>query len=273
MRHLSAAVVFSCLSIAAPVAAQQQNLRLFPTFTLGAGGYLGDFGTKLRVDPHIEGLQGTTIDLEKNLGLSSSRKLSRFEMSWRPFRRHELEFSYYRTRRVGDRVIDRQIVYEDTTFPIQANIHSEFNVDFVQANYTYWMRQTYNSGLGVTLGVTGLKFNGRLHASVANTSATFDQDAATNFPVPEIGLDGRLQLTNNVIGSARAAVLPKVSIKDYKGEVYLARAALEYRALRNVSIGAGYNYMKINGQAEKTNFHADLGMTISGWEGFLKLVF
>src|SRR5205085_2930511 len=126
------------------------------------GGYLGDFGTKVRVDPHVEGLQGTTIDLEKNLGLESSRTLTRLAMTWRPLRKHELAVSYFSTRREGHRNIDRSIVYEDTTFPIQADVRSKFNIDFWEATYTYWARQTDRDGLGFSLGVTGLSVDGEL---------------------------------------------------------------------------------------------------------------
>jgi hypothetical protein len=68
------------------------------------------FGTKLRVDPHVEGLPGTTIDLEKNLGLASSKTLTRGSVEWRPFRRHEIELSYFpdaAARRSDHRPADR----------------------------------------------------------------------------------------------------------------------------------------------------------------------
>ena len=270
MRRLS--LVLCVLSVAVPAMAQR-NTDLFPRFTLSGGGYLGDFGTKVRVDPHVEGLEGTTIDLEKNLGLESTRTLTRFEMTFRPFRRHELEVSYFGTRREGLRTIDRQIVFEDTTYPIQASIASRFNLDFWQATYTYWARQTERSGIGINLGVTGLRFDGELSGRAgASNAVIITQSAETDVPVPVIGMEGRWLLTDRVIAMGRGAVLPRVKIKDYEGEAYVGKLSVEYRFARRIGVGVGYNYFNLNGLVEKEAFHADLGMTVSGVEAFVRLV-
>lgn len=276
MRPRSCLVLLAfCVLVATPVMAQE-NTVLFPRFGISGGGYLGDFGTTVRVDPHIEGLQGTKIDLEKNLGLQSTRTLSRFELQWRPFRRHELGLSYFRTERTGLRTIDRKIVFEDTTFPIRASVRSAFNIDFWEASYTYWARQGARDGLGINFGVTGLQFHGELSAtndSSGSSVTILDETVSSDVPVPVIGLEGRYQFTGSLMASARASFLPSVSIRDYRGEAYTAKGAIEYRAARNVGLGVGYNYFNLNGVAEKPNFHADLGMTVSGFEGFVHLVF
>ena len=270
MRRLS--LILCVLCVAAPAVAQR-NRELFPTFTLTGGGYLGDFGTKVRVDPHVEGLQGTTIDLEKNLGLESSRTLTRLGLQWRPFRRHELELSYFQTKREGRRVIDRQIVYEDTTFPIQADVRSKFNIDFWEATYTYWARQTERDGIGINLGVTGMRVDGELAVRRNTDNAILlSQTASTDVPVPVIGLEGRWLLTDRVMAMGRGEVLPKVSIKDYQGSAYVGKFSLEYRAFRNVGVGVAYNYFNLNGLVKKEDFHADLGMTVSGVEAFVRIV-
>jgi hypothetical protein len=271
MRRLS--LMLCVLCVGAPALAQR-NRDLFPTFTLTGGGYLGDFGTKVRVDPHVEGLQGTTIDLEKNLGLESSRTLSRFGFTWRPLRKHELGVSYFRTEREGHRIIDRQIVYEDTTFPIQADVQSKFNIDFWEASYTYWARQTERDGIGVSLGVTGLRVDGELSVR-RNTDNTvlLSESASTDVPVPVIGVEGRWLLTDRVIAMGRASVLPKVSIKDYQGSAYVGKFSLEYRLAQRLGLGVAYNYFNLNGLVEKEDFHADLGMTVSGVEAFVRIVF
>ena len=264
--------VWVMLFAAAPLFAQP-NPDLFPRFSLTAGGYLADFGTKLRVDPHVEGLPGTTIDLEKSLGLASSKTLTRGSIEWRPFRRHEIELSYFRTQRRGDLIIDQQIVYEDTTFPIQAEVHSRFDIEYYDASYTYWARQATNDGLGINLGIMGMSFNGALSATAPGTSLSLQQDAKTKVPLPVFGLEGRYAFGSRVTVSARGSVLPRVSFRNYQGEAYLARVAGEYRLARMIAIGAAWNYFDLNGAVDKTNFHANLGMRVSGVEAFLHIVF
>lgn len=253
--------------------AAQTNPVLFPRFGISGGGYLTDFGTTLRVDPHVEGLQGTSIDLERDLGLTSSKTLTRAGIEWRPFDRHEIDLAYFRTQRRGNLNINKQIVYEDTTFPINANVRSRFDIDYWDLSYTYWARKAANDGLGVNIGVMGMSFNGELNASVAGISATLQQDAKAKIPLPVIGVEGRWAIGSHIATTLRGSFLPEVSFKDYKGQAYLGRASAEYDIGQWLGLGLGYNYLKLNGSADKTNFHADLDMSVRGLEGFVHLVF
>lgn len=264
--------VFCALFVATPLVAQ--DLALFPTFGLSGAGYLGNFGTKLRVDPHVEGIQGTTLDLEKDLGLDGSKTMSRVGFEWRPLRKHELGVSFFKARREGLRVIERQIVFEDTTFPIRADIQSKFNLDVWDATYTYWWQQSPRHGLGINLGVAGLAVKGELSArTTAGGGFSLSESASTEFPIPVIGLDGRFLLTDRVIGSARGSILPHVKFKDYSGDAWVGRVALEYRPYDSVGVGVGYNYFNLNGTIEKSDMRGDVGMTVSGVEGFVHFVF
>ncbi|HUJ13520.1 MAG TPA: hypothetical protein VL284_06970 [Thermoanaerobaculia bacterium] len=258
--------------LAAPLAAQTQNTVLFPRFGISAGGYLSDYGTKVRVDPHVEGLQGTTIDLEKDLGLASSKTLTRAGLEWRPFQRHEIEVAYYSTQRRGELNIRKQIVYEDTTYPIAADVHSRFDIDYWDFSYTYWAHQTDSDGIGVNIGVFGMEFNGELTASAAGITKTLQQDVKATVPLPLIGIEGRYGFGDHIATSIRGSFLPKVSIRSYQGEAYLARASAEYVFGHSLGIGLAYNYFDLNGSYDK-NFRADLGMTVNGAEGFVHLVF
>lgn len=273
MRPVSVLRILLFCCIAAPLAAQQ-NTALFPKFGISAGGYLGDFATKLEVDPHVEGVQGTTIDLEKNLGLDSHHTLSRFELQWRPFRRHEIEASYVRTQRTGLRTIDRSIVFEDTTFPVQAAVHSTFDIDFLEVKYAYWLRQTERGGLAANIGVTRLNVNGTLLVrNNTNDTVVLDEGAGAKFPVPAFGAEGRYQITSRLIGIARGSVLPNVTFRRYKGEAWIGKADVEYRAVRNVGLGVGWNYFHLTGGVAGADVRADLGMTVSGFEAYAHLVF
>ena len=273
MMKLRISVLLLTAVTVAPASRAQVNTDLFPRFGFTAAGYAGDFGTQLRLDPHVEGVEGTTLDLEKNLGLDTSETLKRAAIEWRPFQKHEFGLGFFSTQRRGERTIDKQIVYEDTTFPVQADIHSKFDIDFWDLSYTYWVRQASNDGIGINAGVMGMRIQGALSASSTLASATLEQEASTDLPVPVLGLEGRWQFGGHVFAGARGAVLPRVTIGDYQGEAYVARAALEYRFARIVGLGVGWNYFNINGAIHKPDYHADLGMTVSGAEVFLHAVF
>ena len=261
------------LLVSVPALAQGTD-AVFPRFSVTAGGYLGDFATDLRVDPHVEGFEGTRLDFENDLGLDDSKTLTRFTLEWRPFRRHTLSGSYFTSRRSGQRVISRQIVFEDTTFPINVEVDSHIDIDFWEAVYTYWARQNPRSGVGINLGVSGLNIGAGLEARLGgNSTALLSESAGTEFPVPVIGVEGRSAFTDRLIGTARYSILPKVKVSDYEGAAQVAKASLEYRVLDSLAIGGRYNYFNVDGALVDFDFRADIAMTVSGWEGYVRLMF
>ena len=42
--------------------------------------------------------------------------------------------------------------------------------------------------------------------------------------------------------------------------------------MQRLGIGVAYNYFNLNGLVKKPDFHADLGMTVSGVEAFVRIV-
>ena len=264
-------VLAFALVVAAPLLAQTTG-TVFPRFSVTAGGYMGDFGTDLRVDPGVEGFEGTQLDFERDLGLDDAKTLTRFTLEWRPFRRHTLSGSYFSSARSGSRAIDRQIVFDDVTFPIHIEVNTEIEIDFWEANYTYWARQSPTGGLGIGLGVSGLEIGAALNARLAQTTAQLSESVATQVPVPVIGLEGRKLFANRLVGMGRIALLPRVKVSDYEGDAMVAKASLEYQILDALAVGVRYNYFKIDGSLVDIDFRADLGMTVSGTEGYVRLM-
>jgi hypothetical protein len=151
---------------------------------------------------------------------------------------------------------DRQIVFEDTTFPIRADVRSDFNVDFWEATYTYWWRQSARYGLGLNLGVSAMSVDAALLVRRDDNALLLSETASTELPIPVIGLDGRIAITDRIIGTGRAVVLPRVNISDYSGEAWVGQFSIEYRPFERVGLGVGYHYFNLNGTVEKTAFHA-----------------
>ncbi|HEY0156025.1 MAG TPA: hypothetical protein VGF28_01895, partial [Thermoanaerobaculia bacterium] len=180
MRLLLATILLAT----SPLAAQD----LFPRFSLTGGTSPSSFDTNVRIDPDAGESEGTLVSFEDDLGLESSRTIQRFGLQWRPFARHELAGSYFSAPRSGQEQINRQIVFRDETYPVNALVTTEFDLTYASATYTYWARRGDRDGFGITLGVAGLSLDAGIRAEQPGQTVTVTQTAETEVPVALAGV-------------------------------------------------------------------------------------
>lgn len=269
MRSLPALLLLATVS----AAAQPATDLLFPRFSVTGGTSASDFETNARIDPDDELGEGTLVSFEKDLGLEDAQTLQRFGLQWRPFARHELAASYFSAQREGLRQIDRDIVFRDETYRVNALVGTEFDLDYWSATYTYWARRAPRSGVGITLGVATLAMDASVSAQQPGVTVSVTQTADTEVPVALAGLQTRFALLERLHGEAAISTLPRVTIGDYTGDALTGSARLEYRPLNWLGIGAAYHYFRLDVDVEQADLGGSLDMTIRGPEAYLRLAF
>lgn len=268
MRRLfTLALLLPLLSVSA------QDSALFPRFSITAGTSPGSFETNARIDPDDASGEGTLISFERDLGLEDERTLQRFGVQWRPFARHELAARYFSAPRSGLEQINRDIVFRDEVYPVNALVTTRFDLESWSATYTYWARRGTRDGLGISLGVANLALDAAVTAERPGESVTVTQTAETEVPVALVGLQGRVAFTDRFLGEATVSMLPRVTIEDYTGDALTADARLEFRPVRWLGIGAGYHYFRLDIDVEAAALRGALDMTIRGPEGYVRLAF
>ena len=259
------------LVLALRLAAQESPL--FPRFSVTAGTSPARFGTDVRIDPETSTEEGTRVSFERDLGLEDSRTVQRFGLQWRPLRKHELAASYFSAPRSGFEQINREIVFRNEVYPVNAAVTTQFDLDYASLTYTYWARRGTRDGLGITLGAASLKMDASVSAVRPDVSVTITQQAETDVPVALIGAQGRIAFTDRLLAEASAATLPRVTIEDYTGRALTAAARVEYRPLRWLGVGAAYTYFHLDVDVAAADLGGSLQMTIRGPEGFVRLAF
>jgi len=259
------------LVVTLPVAAQD-NL-LFPRFSVTGGTSPASFDTNARIDPDEGTEEGTLVSFERDLGLEDSRNLQRFGLQWRPFARHELAATHFSAPRAGLEQIDRNIVFRDETYSVNALVTTEFDLDYWSATYTYWARRAERSGIGITLGVANIAMDASVTAQQPGVTVTVTQTAETDVPVALAGLQTRIAFMERLHGEASISTLPRVTIEDYTGTALTGAARLEYRPLNWLGIGAGYHYFRLDVDVAQADLGGSLDMTIRGPEAYLRLAF
>src|ERR1043165_8283004 len=153
------------LLFVASVALAQES-PLFPRINVSGGRYGGDLTTDVRLDPGAT-REGKRIVFESELGLGSSENLQRFALEWQPLARHELAGSYFASSRSGFQQIQRDFVFRNQTYPVDALVTTGFDLKYWSATYTYWARRSARDGFGITLGVAGLSLDASVIAQRA----------------------------------------------------------------------------------------------------------
>jgi hypothetical protein len=253
-------------------AALAQDSPLFPRISASGGRYAGRFTTDVRLDPDATG-EGTRIGFERDLGLEPSENLQRFALEWQPLARHELAGSYFSSSRRGFQQIQRDFVFRNSVYPVDALVTTGFDLKYWSATYTYWARRSARDGFGITLGAAGLSLDASVIAQRADLTVTASQTAKTDVPVALAGVQGRLVLSDRLLADAAISTLPRVTISGYTGRALTGGARLEYRALRWLGIGAAYNYFRLNVDVARPDLRGAIDMTMRGPEGFVRLAF
>jgi hypothetical protein len=246
---------------------------LFPRFSITAAASPAGFDTNARIDPELTGGEGTLVSFENDLGLEDSRTLQRFGLQWRPFRRHELALNYFSAPRRGFEEIDREITFRNEVYPVQAQVTTQFDLDYASATYTFWARRTDRDGIGLTLGIANLAIDASIAAITPGASVTIAESANTDVPVALAGLQGRVAFTDRIHGEGSVATLPRVTIGDYSGTALTATAKLEYRPVRWLGIGGAYSYFRLDVDVAQSDLRGALDMTIRGPEAYVRVGF
>lgn len=255
-----------------PVAALAQA---FPRASASGGIYSGNFTTDALVNPDESAAiqEATRVSFEDDLGLPDSDSLQRFSVQWRPFRSHELGASFFSASRSGFENIDREIRFGDTTYPVRAEVASQLDIDFWDVTYTGWLRRSDRAGLGLTLGVSGLSIDASVAARLpGEQQVSLTESIATDVPVPVFGIDGRIAFTPRLIGEARGAMLPNVTLDEYSGRAFTGAARIEFRPARWIGIGAAYNYFRLDADVAAARFNGELALTVQGPEAYVRLL-
>jgi hypothetical protein len=254
---------------ALPLSAQD----LFPRFSITGGTSPSTFETNARIDPDNGATEGTLVSFEDDLGLEDSRTMQRFGLQWRPFARHELAATYFSAPRSGSEQIDREIIFRDERYLVNALVTTEFDLDYASATYTYWLRRSDRDGFGLTGGVAAISLDAAVTAQQPGQTVTVTQTAETEVPVALIGVQGRVAFTRVLFGEAGVSTLPSVTIGDYTGTALTGSARVEYRPVRAIGIGAAYNYFRLDVDVAQVDFGGSLDMSIQGPELYLRLGF
>ena len=232
-------------------------------FSLSLGVFLPDRDTVVRFDSSLG--NGTDTDFELDLGLDSSDSVFRVDGYFRIRERHRVDFSVFDLSRSNSKQIQRDILWGDTLYAIDTVVDADFDLAIYRAAYTYSFLSSEDGYLGASIGLhvadtkTSLAEQNIGQAEVGELSA----------PMPVIGFRGERKLSDRWTLRASGEFF-FVEFDNINGSLVDLYAGLDYSVLDKLSIGFGFNSVRIDVEATKSGFVGALDWQYSGALVFLK---
>lgn len=190
--------------------------------------------TDMRIDPR-DGTLGTQISAEDDLGMSDTKSEGRAELMFRLRERNRLRVDYMKLSRLGDTVINRQIIFGNQTFQVNDRAQTQLEWRNLTFTYTRSLLYTPQFELGLGLGLSILEARARGEVTARNIRE--HQEAVGAFPT--IALDGTWRISKrwslNGRGQRYTAHVNRFNgaLGDFHGDV-------QYRWRENLALGLGW---------------------------------
>ena len=265
-------LVILCSASASAQSEPPLNGNLPGKFTISAGGLLGaNLDTKLRIDSKSGNL-GTTIDLEKLLGLSSSAQSFAGALSWRPHRRHLLTAGYYGLRRTNTRNLNRDITIGDSTWTTNTTVTAKLNTEYASLTYRWSPLLTSRVSAGISLVIPVVFVSSGLTAQAQNIGGAVNEKNDITVPIPLPGAHATVRIANPLYLDGRFQYL-KISVFDITANVVNWAGMVHYYPLRQLGIAAGVTGDRTTVKGDAGSWNGKLEYDVMGLTGYLSYVF
>lgn len=259
-------LLIAATALLASTALECAAVEPLDTFSARVGGYITEFDTKVRADGQSD--SGTSVDLERDLGVNQSNTIAVVSASWRPWEKHEFGLSYYQDDGSATRQIDRDIEFDGTTYEVSSTVKAEVDLDAYEAYYTWWGldRESwvmgprvglvwYRIGMGLSLEVDA---NGNQVGGAVSDTVEFD------LPAPSIGGSWRW-----VPGASDWRLSADVGyfaadIDNIDADVTFGRFGAEWFPWDNWGASLDYTVRRIEADANRSNFDGNFRFVDQG---------
>ena len=259
------AFLFAVSTAVAQAGVPVDQSKVLDRWTFRIGGFLTGLDTDLRLDSPTGGGQGTTIDLEDDLGFSSSESVPRFELGLILGQRHEISGGYYKTDRDSRTTLQREIEWGDEVFPINIDIGAFYNTEFVNLAYTYWFYSSETTSLGITGGLVYASLGAGIGIAAVGQGIEVSEDISTDVPAPQLGFSVNTYLGGRFVFTGNVGYI-SFNLEDFEGSVATASVGIEHRTWNYFGFGVGYGYTDYDIDTLSTDFLGKWQYNVSGFE-------
>jgi hypothetical protein len=240
MRILTIALLACC---GTGVANAEERDPLSSKFIVQTGWFLMSTDMRVRVDGERTDNTGSDVNFDDTFGIGDFDRF-RADASWRIAPRHLLRGMYFQNNRHASKTLNRDVEFQDETFPVGVTVDATSELTVAQLSYEYAFLQRENYELAGGIGLHYVDMALALDATVTgggnSASRNLNGDATTQAPLPVLGLRGLWRLPHNFFVSAEMQYF-YLDLDPYKGSLIDLKASLVWQFTDHVGIGVAYN--------------------------------
>ncbi|HRO58536.1 MAG TPA: outer membrane beta-barrel protein [Burkholderiaceae bacterium] len=227
--------------------------------------FLPSIESSARLDPSRTAATGATLSMEDDLGLRDRKGTPYVLLGTRLGERWRLEFEYYRLRRSGSRILDRDIPWGDQAYSLSTRLDTEFESTVYRLVVGWSFLRSPVAEAGVALGLHATEFELALDGQTAiGSSASRATDRRDQLvPLPTVGLYGSYALSPHWVLRARLDRL-SLSYKEYDGALTNLQAGVDWRFAKHWSLGVSYRLVHYSLELSRPRFDGALKYRFHG---------
>lgn len=205
------------------------------------GAFFPKIDSDIRIDVDDTNL-GTEIDLEGDLGFDNNATVFNGVLGYQFARRWHVEAEYFSIGRKSTRTISREIVIDDTVYPVSAELSGRLDSDVYRLSVGWSAIARENTRINLSLGLHMTDFLLRFEGNgsvdgVITQGAVEGRDLLA--PLPTIGIYATHSFNDRISVAARGDFF-SLNIDRYDGTLWNARIGANWRFMKNVGVGAGW---------------------------------
>ena len=224
--------------------------------------------TNFRVDRSFQGMTGTPVNGESDLGLPDRLRQGRVEFMFRLRERSKVRVEYFEADRSGSRALANDVVFGNQTFDAGQLMQTSLDWRQFDITYSYSLLRNDRFEVATGLGIYFLQVDAIGQVPAQNQR----QEVTAATPFPALPLDLTWVISQRWAAIVRSAYL-KATLGGFRGWYADSHEDLQYRWNPNFAIGLGYASIRTSLNRRSGTFPGAFALSISGPEAFVRFSF
>jgi len=219
-------------------------------FRLSAGFFYVVNNTNIQV--RISSAPGTDINYEKDIGFTKDVGNFINNVQWRISSRSRFSLSYYRINRNSVHTLNKEIIFNDSIYPINATVNAYFNTAIYQFSYGYALLSKPKYELGLLIGAHIIGAKTEISLVGTNSGVSFSNNYGFTAPLPDLGIWGGFAFNSRFATNFDIDYLT-ITIGNKSGRVLAYNLTFTYRLIDKLDLSLGYAGLNFKVNAVKQN--------------------
>ena len=237
-------------------------------FYIRATFYDPQVKTNFRVDQSFQGMTGTPVNGENDLGVPNRLHQGRVEFMFRLRERSKVRVDYFEADRSGSRTLAQDVVFGNQTFTAGQQMLTSLDWRQFDITYSYSLFRNDRFEVATGLGIYFLQVDAIGEVPAQNQR----QEVTAATPFPALPLDLTWVISQRWAAIVRGAYL-KATLGGFRGWYADSHEDLQYRWNPNFAIGLGYASIRTSLNRRSGTFPGAFALSISGPEAFVRFSF